>query len=160
MSHESRVAGTLPGLSGTVSGREAPGQTFPGQTSKSRRDGCPGDVLTNSIGESLSTDRATPPREPGELESWRPTPAQRALLADLAIEFGAGPFTSARAAALLDRHVQGVGTFLGRAARSGAVIPAPAGSVRLRRVREVTGGLSLWRFEPAPARDPDEDILL
>ena len=103
---------------------------------------------------------AAPPREPGELERRRPTAAQLELIADLAVEFGAGPFTSARAAALLNRHVQGVGTFLGRAARSGAVIPAPAGSVRLRRAREVTGGLSLWCFEPAPVRDPDEDIIL
>jgi hypothetical protein len=99
-------------------------------------------------------------REPGESASRRLSSEQLGLLADLAAEFGVEAFTSGRAAALLDRHVRGVGTFLGRAARSGVVIPAPAGAAQLRRVREVTGGLSLWRFEPAPARDPDEDIIL
>jgi hypothetical protein len=58
--------------------------------------------------------------------------------------------------------VRGVGTLLGRAARSGELIAAPAGSARLRRIRTVQNRLSLWRFELAevPAHhDIDEDIL-
>jgi hypothetical protein len=58
--------------------------------------------------------------------------------------------------------VRGVGTFLGRAARSGELIAAPTGSVRLVRARTVQGRLSLWCFEiveATPARDPDEDVL-
>lgn len=93
-----------------------------------------------------TVDRNVTPRV-GESETWRPSPQQRALLANLVIEFGVDPFTSARAAALLGRHVQGVGTFLGRAARSGELIPTATGSVQLRRVREVNGGRSLWGFE-------------
>src|SRR5690606_5741346 len=93
------------------------------------------------------------------------------LLADLASEVGTDTFTSRRVAALLDRHVQAVGNMLARAVRSNVVIPAPEGPARLVRVREVTGGRSLWRFvpiaAPGPAQavsrdatpDPDADLL-